>query len=122
MAVELYPVSVLSGLKRYIDRDSDATPENDINAGAFTVYQIIIDNILNTSQKVYSKFYDAAAPTVGTTAPYMIIKTPGGLSRTWFFLEGIPFATALSFATVTAGGTAGAVSPTSDVIVTIFGA
>lgn len=122
MAVTIYPISVLSGLKAFLDTVSNATPENNINTGALTVYQVIIDNTLNPSQKVYSKFWNNAAPTVGTTVPDMIIKTPGGVSRTWFFLEGIPFATALSFATVTAGGTGGTTNPASNVSVKIFGA
>jgi len=122
MAVTIYPISVLSGLKAFFDAISNATPENNINTGALTVYQLILDNTLNPSQKVYTKFYNNVGPTVGTTVPDMIIKTPGGVSRTWFFLEGIPFATALSFATVITGGTAGAGAPPANVAVTIFGA
>ena len=122
MAIFKYPLSILSGLISFQDLDSDATPENNLNGGALTVYQVVIDNQLNPSLKVFTKFYNNAAPTIGTTAPDMIIKTPGGVSRTWFFLEGIPFATALSLATVTTGGTGGVTSPTSDVTVTIFGA
>jgi hypothetical protein len=122
VAVDIYPVSVISGLKRFQDLDSDATPENNINVGALTIYQIIIDNTLNPSQKVYTKLYNSAAPTVGTTAPDIIIKTPGGISRTWWFLQGIAFATAVSFATVITPGTAGAGNPPANVTVTIWGA
>lgn len=122
MAVTIYPISVLSGLKAFFDAVSNGAAELNIAAGALTVYQLILDNTLNPSQKVWTKFYNNAAPTVGTTVPDMIIKTPGGVSRTWFFLEGIPFAIALSFATVITPGTAGAGNPPANVAVTIFGA
>ncbi len=99
--------------------DSDATPQEDVNSGAATLYLISIDNTANAAQKNYLKLYNSLTATVGTTAPDIIIPVPGGSTVTVAMPEGVSFATGLSFATVTTAGTAGATNPTSDVSVVI---
>ena len=116
MATTKQAMSLTSSLKVVRDTDADATGEADLNVGAATLYLVSIDNSANASQKVYFKLWDATAPTVGTTAPNMIIPAPGGATVTLAILEGLSFATGISAACVTAGGTGGITGPTSDVI------
>ena len=116
MATTKQAMSLTSSLKVVRDTDADATGEADLNVGAATLYLVSIDNSANASQKVYFKLWDATAPTVGTTAPNMIIPAPGGATVTLAILEGLSFATGISAACVTAGGTGGITNPTSDVI------
>ena len=68
---------------------------------------------------VYLKLYEAAkgSVTVGTTPPSFIFSCPAQATRQFNFVDGISWATALSFATVTAAGTGGTGSPTESVIV-----
>lgn len=120
MAVTTTPIS--SGIASNIvkDTDSDGTAENDVRSGAATLYLVYVDNSANAAAS-FTKLYDAAAPTVGTTAPDYIFKTPASVRRTyWLDPAGVAFATAISFATVTAGGTAGTTNPTSNVEVHLY--
>ena len=116
MAVTKQDMDLTTGLTVVRDTDADATSESDMNTGAATLYLVSIDNSANASQKNYLKLYDATAPTIGTTTPDMIIPCPGGSTVTLAILEGLSFATGISAACVTAGGTGGITSPTSDVI------
>ena len=100
------------------ETDSNATANNDVTATSATLYWVYIDNRAN-SAKSYLKLYNAAAPTVGTTAPDMILPCNGNDDVDYSFPEGIAFATAISFATVTTAGTAGVTGPTNDVSVTL---
>ena len=102
------------------DADSNATSEDDVRNGATTVYLVDVDNSANAAT-TYVKLYDNAGPTVGTTAPDIILKVTAS-TRKVFTLDmgGIAFTTGLSFASLTAGGTAGSTGPTSDVIVKIL--
>lgn len=123
MGVTVTPLSNPLGTKLVKDLDSDATGENDVLAGACTVYIVDIDNTANAAVS-YTKLYDAAAPTIGTTVPDIVLRVPSSKRRSFVIgapADGQPF-TNLSFATVTAGGTAGTTSPTSDVIVQIMAA
>lgn len=120
MAVTTTPLSNPIGANIVKDADSDATSENDVRSGATTVFIVDVDNTANAAA-TYTKLYDSASPTVGTTAPDYIVKTPASVRRSFVLgLEGCAFATGLSFASVTAGGTAGTTGPTSDVIVRIL--
>lgn len=111
----------ISGSKLITDADADGTSENDVLAGAATVYNVEVDNSLNAAAS-FLKLYDAAAPTIGTTAPDYIFRVAASVSRTFVITAGIAFATGLSYACTTAGGTAGTTSPTSNVIVRIVAA
>ena len=101
------------------DTDAAGTANNNVNGAAAVLYEAIIDNSANAAQKVYLKLYDNAAPTIGTTAPNMIVPVPGGATVSLAVPEGVSFATALSYACVTTGGTGGATDPTSNVILTL---
>lgn len=116
MATTKQAMSLTSSLKVVRDTDADATSESDLNPGAATLYLVSVDNSANASQKVFLKLYNATAPTIGTTAPDVIIPVPGGSTVTMAVLEGLSFATGISAACVTAGGTGGITNPTSDVI------
>ena len=116
MAVTKQDMDLTTGLTVVRDTDADSTSEADMNTGAATLYLVSIDNSANASQKNYFKLYDAVAPTIGTTAPDMIIPCPGGSTVTLAILEGLSFATGISAACVTTGGTGGITNPTSDVI------
>ena len=102
------------------DADSNATSEDNVRNGATTVYMVDVDNSANAAI-TYVKLYDSTGPTVGTTAPDIILKVTAS-ARKVFVLDpgGIAFTTGLSFASLTAGGTAGTTGPTSDVIVKIL--
>lgn len=119
MPVAKQDLDLTASLTLVKDTDADATAENDVNTGAATVYIIKVDNVNNGSQAVFLKLYNNVAPTVGTTAPDMVWRVPGGAAPTIMIAEGINFATGLSFACVTAGGTGGTTSPTNDVAVSL---
>ena len=109
---------VLTAVAIVKDTDANATSENDVKAGAATLYFVEIDNGLNATA-VYLKLYNAAAPTVGTTVPDMILRCPGSSKFRMAIPEGISFGTGVSFACVTGAGTAGTTGPTNDVAVII---
>lgn len=118
MAVTTTPLSNPVASALVIDTDADATSENDVRSGASTVYLVDIDNASN-SAVTYIKFYNAASPTVGTTAPDMILIAAASTRVVYSIPQGHSFGTALSFAGLTTGGTAGTTSPTSNVTVRI---
>lgn len=120
MAVTTSPLS--SGLASNIVRDTDSneTAENDVRGGAATLYLVKVDNTDNAAV-TYTKLYNSAAPTVGTTAPDVILMTPASSVREfWFGPTGVSFGTGISVASVTAAGTAGTTGPTSDVEVNLY--
>lgn len=120
MSVTTTPLSNPVGANIVIDTTSNGTSENDVRSGATTVYVVDVDNSANASA-TYTKLYNSASPTVGTTAPDVVLMTPGSSRRAHVLgLEGTAFSTALSFCSVTAGGTAGTSSPSSSVIVRIL--
>ena len=117
MAVTTQTISSLS-TSLFNDTDN-ANSAVTVKGSSGTLYYIEIDNTANGAAS-YSKFYDSAgAITVGTTAPDDIIKVPASGSVKIPFIGGRAFANGLQVATVTAGGTAGTTSPTSDVIVRV---
>lgn len=120
MAVTTTPLSNPVGANIVLDTDSDATGENDVRSGATTIFIVDVDNTL-VGAVTYTKLYNALAPTIGTTAPDVILRTPASVRRVFVLgLEGVNFPTGLSFASVTAAGTAGTTSPTADVTVRIL--
>lgn len=119
MAVTKSALAIVSGLQVYKQVGASATAANNVTGAPSTVYGCVVDNTGNPSQDVYFKLYDATAPTVGTTVPADILLVPGGFSRTFMFPGGSDFATGLSWAVTTVGGTAGTISPTASVTVTV---
>lgn len=94
-----------------------STAEADVIPGSGTLFRVQGDNTANTTAKSYLKLYDAAAPTVGTTAPDWIFRLTAGKKETFIVGGGIgtALATGLSIACVTAAGTGGTTSPTNAV-------
>ena len=85
--------------------------------GSSTVlYELELDNTANGAAS-YLKLYNTASPTIGSTAPDAIIMVPASVSRSIVIPSGLTFGTALAYAAVTAGGTAGTTSPASAFIV-----
>ena len=121
MATTKQDMDLTTGLSVVRDTDANEVSEANLNTGAAVLYLVSIDNSANASAKSYFKLWNATAPTVGTTAPDMIIPVPGGATVTLAIPEGVSFGTGLSCACVTAGGTGGITGPTSDVsIVLVF--
>ena len=120
MAVLIAPLGGLNGEFRVIvDTDADATAENNVADGACTIHSVMIENLSNAVLE-YLKVYNAVAPTVGTTDPDMILPVNASDIVVYTFKDGMAFfTTALSYACVTAAGTAGTTSPGSNVKVTI---
>ena len=111
MAVSNIPV--LTSAILHIDTDI-AEAAVVIKASSAVLYELEIDNT-NNATAGYLKLYNAASPTVGTTAPDWIVMIPASVSRVIVIPSGLTFATALVAACVTAGGTAGVTGPTSNV-------
>ncbi|MDD5707169.1 MAG: hypothetical protein PHR35_14695 [Kiritimatiellae bacterium] len=101
--------------KLIVQTSATATPDNNMLGMAGTVYMIEVDNTANAASS-YLKFYDNGAPTVGTTVPDFVVRVKAGQRRPMVIPEGLDF-TILSMACVTTGGTAGATSPASPVVV-----
>lgn len=118
MAITITPLGLAGDLRVFTDSDVDNTAENNVNDGAATIYSIVIDNTANAATS-YIKFYNAAAPTVGTTAPDMILMMPASVEREFTFPDGVVFSSALSWAGVTTAGTAGTTGPTSNVVMRV---
>lgn len=105
------------GTKLVVETASGATPDNNVTGTSGSICLLEIDNTANAADS-YLKLYDRAAPVVGTDPPDFIFRCKASQRRSLAFPQGWDF-TALSFATVTAPGTAGTVSPSSAVIVRI---
>ncbi len=85
------------------------------------VYAWEIDNSANSSA-VYFKVYDAASPSVGTTAPHWCIKVPAStvLPIPTVSGDGHTFAAKCNMACVAEPGTPGTTSPTNPVKVSVW--
>jgi len=130
MAGSLSPLSLSTNLRIYRQTDFIATgaaDHDDIfdSGGASTPVLLKIDNTANAAATSYACFYNAVNPTIGTTAPDIVIPVVGGATVNVAIHRataiGTPFATGLSIACKTAGGTAGTTAPTSDVVLTAVG-
>lgn len=119
MSTNSIPMSGAAFTEIIVDTQSDATSENDVAAGSAVIFIVDIDN-RNNSDSSFTKIWNNAAPTVGTTDPDAIIRTTGQVRRAVLYgFSGTTFGTAVSFATLTAGGTAGSTSPSNSVTVKI---
>jgi len=96
-----------------------------IKATSAVVFYLLIDNTLNAGAPVYVKLFNATSGsiTLGTTVPDEVIFVPSGQKITHVLFTGATagktFATALSAACVTTGGTAGVTAPASNVPVVV---
>ena len=92
-----------------------------VKGSSASVYQVEVDNTANTGAASYVKMYNiaAASVTVGTSVPLAVFPAPAGakVSYTFPVSKGASFGSAVSWACVTAGGTAGTSAPSNSVIV-----
>jgi len=120
MAQTTTPISNPIGAAIVKESAVSHVPNNDVRAGASTVYQIDVDNTLN-NVATYIKLCDAAAITVATTVPDYVLKVPASKRDVFTFdLSGILFATGLSFYGVTTAPLAGVTDPASACVVRIL--
>jgi len=103
---------------------SAAVTAQDITSSGGSIFQIYIDNSLNTNQQVYLKMFQLAASAVtstgvGTAAPDFIFPCAGGAIRQFDFPEGLSFAPRLSMYLEVSPGTTGSTGPTNNVTVRI---
>lgn len=98
-----------------------ANAASAVKSSSTLLLYAIIDNTANGAAS-YVKLYNVASGsvTVGTTAPDEIFYVPAGVVKTYLFYtgaaQGATYGTALTACCVTAGGTAGTVSPSSSVV------
>ena len=124
MAVLIAPLGGLNGeFRTIVDTDADGTAEHNVADGPCVLHSVLIENNANAALE-YLKFWNAVAPTVGTTDPDMILPVNASDIVNYVFKEGTTagmsfFTTALSYACVTAAGTAGTTGPTSNVKITL---
>tara|TARA_R110002020_G_scaffold10589_1_gene40362 strand:+ start:2025 stop:2393 length:369 start_codon:yes stop_codon:yes gene_type:complete len=97
------------------DTDTDETATVDITGASGSVYYVQI-SAGGTSAVNYFKIYDTNGVVVGTSDPIFQIKVPASTTKECVISGGMPFTTALSFATVTAGGTAGTTGPSGATV------
>lgn len=121
MASDVTKVTGAPWDREFIIEASTSTPENDLGTmGAATLHKIKVDARNNPGERVYCRVYDAAAPTVGTTASSEVFPCNAGQWTEYSFPEGSVYGTGISVATVTnAGTTSGANNPTGTVTITI---
>ena len=119
MATTQITLGYPSGTKIFQETDLEGTAIA-VASGAATVYQVEVDNALNTVAS-FVKLWNAASGsvTVGTTAPDWCLMVPASVKRSLSMVDGVAFGTALTAACVTTAGTAGTTNPTSSVIVKI---
>lgn len=96
----------------------DGTGDLDVITGktTITVYAIEVDNSL-AAETVYFKMYEAATPTIGTTAPDIIIPVLAGATAKVHWPGGLAevFTAQFSLACVQEAGTAGTTDPSASV-------
>ncbi len=111
MAVSNIPL--LTGATLLADTSAGATAVA-AKASSATLYEMELDNTANAAA-TYFKLYNAAAAgvTVGTTVPDSVHMVPASTKLTHVIPAGNVWGTALTYAAVTTGGTAGTTAPTS---------
>jgi hypothetical protein len=122
MAQSLTTLPTTLGTHVAEDTANDSSGHLNIDAaGNPTLNTVEIDNSANT-HAVYTKFWNNAAPTIGTTAPDMILPCLAGAAIKYHWPDGLDsiFGTALSYATVKEPGTGGTGDPDSSVPVKVL--
>tara|TARA_R110002020_G_scaffold226137_11_gene436567 strand:+ start:505 stop:873 length:369 start_codon:yes stop_codon:yes gene_type:complete len=101
--------------------DAATATEVEASSSSINVDQVRIDNTAN-STKLYLKLYNLAASslTVGSNSPESILCVEAGSSVEYSFEPGMAFGTALCYAVVTTGGTAGVTAPATAITVEIL--
>jgi|21_taG_2_1085346.scaffolds.fasta_scaffold00466_4 hypothetical protein len=126
MAVDVADISTALGTSLITYSPANATPAEDVMGGACTIHMIEIDNTANGTDVAYLKIINgdgtsnAGASNVGTDAPEYLFHCPASTKLTYTFPEGIAITSKLRMWCVNTAGTAGTVSPTSDVKVEVL--
>jgi len=102
--------------KLVINTDCDNSSKNDVFGGSVTMYAIRAKN--PSATVCYLKLYNTAAPTVGTTAPDIIIECPGQAEVTWVMQAGVTF-NVVSMSAVQEDGHEGTTNPAENLDVRI---
>jgi len=103
--------------KLVINNDVDETPDNNVLGGSSTLYSVRIENT-HASNGVYVKLYDNANPTVGSTAPDIVLSGPPNKVIVWVMEQGVSM-NILSMACTRTAGEAGTTAPSATVDVRI---
>lgn len=90
-----------------------------VKAGSTSILFVEVDNRLNTGESVWAKVYNTATPTVGTTAPDIIIRARAGTRKRVAFPKGCTLGTSTTVACTSTAGKAGTTAPAGTVVVTI---
>ena len=101
------------------DTSVTSTGQDNVTGAAAVFFGVYIDNTANSAAS-FVKIYNHANPTIGTTDPNFVFMCPASSTRQYTMAGGTALGTALSYACTTAGGTTGAVSPSSAVLVRIL--
>lgn len=121
MSTYTIPLSNPVASNIFVDTSNGATA-SQVKTSSAVLFLVEVDNSAG-SIEVFTKIYNvSSAPSVGTTAPHDIIRTPAGAvnPRTYGLGEGVTHGTGIFIATVTTGGTGGTTAPTSSVSVKVM--
>ena len=88
-----------------------ASAVDNLFGGAATIHTLFITN---AGAVAYVKIYDHVDPNVGSTVPDIILTVPASTQTVWNIIEGVEL-TNVSYACVSAGGTAGTDAPAGAV-------
>lgn len=110
MAITTGKSSVTQTDYLFYDSGVTGTAVDDVFGGAVKIHSIQVQNI-HAADDAYLKLYDVA-PTVGTTAPFMILKSPADSTVVWTSITGLDM-TRVSYVAVDEGGTTGTSAPTT---------
>lgn len=102
------------GSKLIIDTLVNGVGVDGAISGSTTIYQIQIDNTLNTAP-VYLKIADATSAVPGTTEPHQIYQCPGSVKVSLVVNSGFVLASGLSYWATTDAGSNGASNPGNPV-------
>tara|TARA_R110000824_G_scaffold276694_1_gene465112 strand:+ start:702 stop:1070 length:369 start_codon:yes stop_codon:yes gene_type:complete len=117
MATYKTAISSAISSNRWTDTAASSTAV-EASSSSLNIHQVRIVNSANTT-KLYLKIYNVVADsvTVGTTSPDAILPVEASSTVEYIFDPQIALATALSYAVVTAPGTAGTSAPSTAITV-----
>ena len=118
MATNQIPLQGPFGANVFVDSDADETASDAITGGAKTVYVVDINN--TSAEKVYTKLYNNAAPSVGSTAVDGLFPCAAGSTIAYAIPDGLNYDTNVSVACVQEAGDAGTTGPSSVVTVKLL--
>ena len=116
MATKVHTVSAATGRSANFKTVTDLDESYQVmKAASGAIFRLKLDNTNNTNEHAWLKVYNHATPTVGTTAPEVIVRARKGKAVHVIFAKGQTLATATTIAAVSAGGTGGTSPPTEAV-------